>query len=422
MKTMPVASVMRCLSSGALALSVAFVAAVPAAAGNALTYSATLGAARSDDEIELLATVTTNVEMTVTLYPDGSGDYPLWCRRFAADVVEGCFAVILEDTNGTDVSLTELPHPASFGTLDSLFAGREPSDEIWVEVSNVRAGGQPLAGVASTLPRGKITAAPFAVVAERAEGSRSSFCVRGTATVAGLESIGDFRVDETASFSDAVTFNRQATFLNGGLSVTGTVSKANLGGIGTLTAESLVAEERPEVGSVVITNGASTTLSSSATGYDASREFRIGEIRVAGTFDVGGTLTATGLTNDALEVTGTFTLPKDGKLDWDSDGTLSVPDGVYEADDENRQLVGVYKTGETDCANATGKPVLLTYVVGSGGKASASGVGKISGQEWVCYGGASSVGIDLTTLFPMKAGETASASMVLTEYMKELSK
>jgi len=379
--------------------------------------------AKSGDEIVELAAFTTNVEMTVALYPSESSDYPLWCRRFAADIVDGCFAVLLEDTNGTDVSLSELPHPASYGTLDSLFAGNgSPSDALWVEVSNVCADGSPLAGLASPLPRGKITAAPFAIVAERAECARSSFCVRGTATVAGLESFGDFHVDGIASFSDAVIFSKEASFGSGGLAVTGTVSKANMNGIGTLTAGSIVVSERLEADSVIVTNGTSTVLSSAATGYDETGEFRIGEIRVADTFVVGGTLTVGGVTNGSLKVSGSFTLPENGVLKWDSDGTLSVPDGVYEPDNENKKLVGVYKTGQTTCNNATGKPVLLSCVVGTGEKAGSSGQGTISGTGWVTYGGASSVGIDLTTLFPMKAGESATASMVLTEYMKELSK
>lgn len=390
--------------------------AVAQAAGS-LTYAATLGRTRTGAEIETYA-LTTNVEMTVAIYPSKDGTMPLWCRRLSTDVVNGRFAVVLADDIGIDVSLEELAHPATYGTLAKLFAATAPANETWVEVSNVCAGGQPLADVARTLPRGKIAAAPFALIAERAESSHSSFRVRGTATVAGFESIGAVHVAGNASFADTVTFNREVSFGDGGLSVTGLVSRSTLDGIGTLSSDTLSVSGELVADTVDVTDGNSTTLVTALKGFQAPES-----IRVAETFAVGGTLGAETLAADALEARGDFILPADGVLDWSFDGTLIVPDGVYAADDANKNLVAVYSMNSYSIQNETGKNAMLAFAAGA--MPVSANKGSINSSRWALYGTEGSetiIGFDTTMLFPLSPGDIGSATAVITRYMKELSK
>jgi len=388
--------------------------AAQATVTNALTYTAVLDKVRvSGNEIEPYG-LTTNAEMTVALYPDATSAQPLWCRRFAADVVDGRFAVILADDNGLDVSMSELARPAVYGTLGALFAGIKPTDAIWVEASNLCADGKRLPGVASPLPRGKLAAAPYAVVAERAPSARGSFTVRGTATLVGLEALGDFDA-RVADFGNTVTFKKQANFGAQGLAVTGTVTKTTLSGVGSLVAGEISASDRLEVATLIVTNDATTVLSSSPRGFTPPQS-----IRVADALTVGTSLEADAVTAGSLTVAGDFTLPKDGVLNWYENGTLSVPGGVYEADDENANLVEVY--ADDSYQNKTGKDVLMTYTAGV---YIGECAGTIDNVNWVKYNkedSAPDVGIDVTLLIPLKPEERAGVDTALTRYTKELSK
>jgi len=404
-----------------LACSCSLSFAASAAMTNSLTYAASFGKVSGGHSVTNCAVAGT-VEMTVALYASQTATRALWCRRFAADVVDGSFAVVLSDDNGTDVSGTELPEVALFATLPDLFAKVEPASALWVGISNVRQDGVLLPEAAtSVLTRGKVAGAPFAVVADRAERSLGSFTVRGTATVSVLETKGAMTVEDQVEFSSGVTFNRQAMFRDGGLVVTGLVSKATMDGVVAFEAESLTVSKTLSAGSVAVTGGTATTLKPASSGFVAPTT-----LAVSGTLatESGGTVKANAcVAAEELEATADFTIPTSGVLEWPYEGTLSVPGGVYEADDANANLKGVYAQGDTPVKNESGKNALLTLATGASTGASTVRIG--SDKEWACYGPVSSnskVGVNLTTLTPLVPNDQVMATWVLTHSMKGLTK
>jgi len=397
--------------TGFVVLLVAWVWSLGAvAATNTLTYAATFGQF-VNGRMERYR-LTGPVEMTVTLYgSDATAAKALWSRRVTADAVDGDFVVELSDRVGED----DLSRVVTYASLEHLLAAVSADSAYWVEVSNVTRNGQPLPeAVTDALQRGKITGVPFAVTVEKAVSARGSFTINGRATVTSLKTSGNAVFEGTTTFEGVTSFDRETVF-ESDTTVTGAVSRTTLDGIGTLTTtHSLTASQGVTANLLTVTDGVATTLTPTgdSPGLDS--------LAVADTLAApqGVTVDLVDAANETLQVAGDVELASNGTIAWDADGTLSISNGVYEADNENNNAdANWHKTKAYTWTNKGTHHCLVSATTGAGASIDAVSVG---GSFWVNANAASNT---VTLLAPVTTNETFTVDLgVVTRTYKELSK
>jgi len=393
------------------AMLAAFALAWPCSAvTNNLTYVASLGRFDGQGGIETYD-LTGTVDMTVTLYgSDADSATPLWSRRMPVDVQGGHFAIELSDTVGQ----ADLSRTVTYSLLSTMFESQSFETAYWVGLSDLQQNGSPLPEVAtSALKRGKLSAVPFAIQADRAQKARGNFTVGGNAAVTSFRCTGNATVKGKAVFRGATTFDRSVTFraADGGsaaLTVTGKLQRATLDGVGTLKAGKLTATGKLTANVLTVADGDGTTLTPAADKLTSLKN-----LTVSDTFQSDERITVGALSADELNVDGTFTLPSNAALHW-SGGTLTVPDGVFS---EGGNSKGVNTTGTHTWKNPTGRGVLAALTIG---KNSDKGTVKSAGGSFAILGGGP---VSVTTLVPLSAGESLeSGAGAITRSYKELSK
>jgi len=191
--------------------------------------------------------------------------------------------------------------------------------------------------------------------------------------------------------------------------------------IGAFEADAMNVSKGASVGEFVVTGGSATLLSPALTGFTPPASMSVaGTLGITGTMNVKNRLSA-----DSVESVGKFELTNNGVLDWEADGgSLSVPDGVYEADSENKNLKSVSAVNTwIEYKNETGTDVLVTQIAGAYGDCAPSSYINSSSTYWATYGltGGSS-GFFITVLYPLANGDKLGGYNVRTRYTKELSK
>jgi len=391
-----------------LVLSLSLLGASVASAGtNTLTYAATLG--RVVDGAVVRYPLTGEVELTLTLYPSDAADAEaLWSHRFATPVCDGDFVAEISDA----VGMRDATCPsAKYARLDQLFRSEPVNGALWVGISNVTRDGVPLSAAATgALQRGKITGVPYAVVAQRAVSARGNFTVRGKATVSVLQTVGRLQVDGNATFGSSASFYGPAVFGSDDVTVTGTVRKTTLDGVGTLQAESVVVSESVTANVLAVTNGAATTLTPASGALANLKEAAVtGALEPADETTVSGGLSA----KKTVSVTGDLVLDT-SKVIWRDGGALSVPNGVYEPGYKLQK--DVRSTGSFSWKNESGRNALATLSAGTTEKNEIM----VNGRTWATACGAA---VNVSMLVPLRAGEELKASKgAINAFMKELSK
>lgn len=404
------------LSSSALAMT------------NALTYAATFGRYDADGKVAR-ADLTTNVEMTVALYGQESAGRALWCRRLTVPVWDGQFVVDLEDGYGE----SDLDLDPQYARLSDALTNASSAAAWWVGVSKLRIDGQTPSAVKVDAPRrGKLTAVPFALEAERAVEARGDFTVGGVATARNL-TVSESLLASNVLFGAKSSFGRHVTVGECGLVVTGLFTRPQLGLVNTVRASRLTVTKTLTAANLCVTGGVDTTVTAASDGFAPARG-----VTVLGTLSATESLSTGGISADSVVVTGTLALGSGGKIDWHAVGgtqpSLVAPAGVYS---DETTPTAVYASGGAFAQNASGKDVLATHAMAASARVNLIVTNGNDAVTWCKVGNYAGVAdngavVGVTTLTPLAPGDSGGTMgmygfkdpchHVLTRTHKELAK
>jgi len=278
-------------------------------AGELMRYDAAAGT------LTPCTNVTVVDSMTVTLYALESVDAPpLWRRVFTnVPLCEGGFAVRLSGASAPG---------CEHATLDDLLEKKADSSELWVGLSDIVSAAKP--GTLQPQPaRGRLTAVPFALEAERATRACGAFRVSGgAAKVNRLAVSGDATVNGTASFRGPSVFSGQTSLA--ALDVSGPLVREELAGVAEFDAGSIGVNG-------VLT--ASDAITASSATFLPSTWFRGFSVASADCLRPKASV-ASGLSAGTLTVAGNA---KVSRLDWT--GSLSFTESPIA--DERRETTPV---------------------------------------------------------------------------------